>query len=197
MEADQVSHQRRRSASYDSVSTISTRNSRSPGLSDSRKHRGSKSPSPTRPQPRRPSYSSDSHHNPRDSLTSGGYPDEVSPRRPLGQDIRSREHGLDHPDRFREHSSSNAPAEHERPSRQVRRYSASLSRSPSPVGRQQPYRSRSPNRQRFENSTRQPQRQRSRDATRENLAPRKEQRERSLSPFSKRIALTRGMNSDH
>ncbi|KAK8023112.1 hypothetical protein PG991_006993 [Apiospora marii] len=175
---------RRRSASYDSVSTISTGRSRTPSpardLSRSPSPVGravpSRSATPDQRRPQRRGYSRDSRSAER-SLS------------PVGRDE----------DAYEQSSRRGEPARG-RPSRPSPR----SDRSRSPVGKKG-FRSRSPPSQMSRNAD-PPRRRdgpraedymsdrhgagRSRDPV---AAPRSQQRERSLSPFSKRLALTQSM----
>lgn len=177
-------HQRKRSASFDSVSTISTRNSsRSPRPMGRGTYRASPSPSPIRHSPSRVSHSSGDDINSR--ITSGpvGQDRKFSPGRPYCRGTQSPEPRPEPSERFGQGAAVG---------RRNRRYSSSLSRSRSPV-RQRSYRSRSPDLGQSRNAPRQSQRRQERAPERENFSPPRERRERSLSPFSKRLTLTRNM----
>ncbi|KAK8116012.1 hypothetical protein PG984_012514 [Apiospora sp. TS-2023a] len=180
---------RRRSASYDSVSTISTGRSRSPSPardpsrspSPVRRAVPSRSATPDQRRPQRRGYSRDSRSAER-SLSPVGRGEDSYEKHPLNQ------------------SSWRGEATSGRPSRPSPR----SDRSRSPVGKKG-FRSRSPPSQMSRNAD-PPRRRdgpraedymsdrqgagRSRDPV---AAPRSQQRERSLSPFSKRLALTQSM----
>ncbi|KAI0108449.1 zinc knuckle-domain-containing protein [Daldinia grandis] len=211
LEADESgdeSPKRRRSASYDSVSSISTRRSASPPPLAQQ----SAAVHPDVPRRenshgvRRDSYSSASDYNRRDS---------PNPRRSTRNDSPSPSGGVarrsrspvrdDSPVRSHYDSRDEAPRQGS-PNNRRRRYSSSSSRSPPPRERRQ-FRSRSPDelRRRDRSPPRDHERRGSRDPApihrndrRRGGAPsRREQRERSLSPFSKRLALTQAMNTSH
>ncbi|KAI0896620.1 zinc knuckle-domain-containing protein [Annulohypoxylon nitens] len=209
--SENESPKRRRSASYDSVSSISTRRSASPppraqhspagppGVTK----RGNVSPSPVRHAPRKQLYSSASDHERRYS---------PSPRRPARTrspsdrpSQRSRSPSRDSsPARSRYDSRDEVPRQRFQDNRR-RRYSSSPSRSP-PARDRRRFRSRTPDeprrrgrtppRRHEENGGRNPA-PRHTDGGRRGGGPppRQEQRERSLSPFSKRLALTQAMNA--
>ncbi|KAI1416325.1 hypothetical protein F5Y13DRAFT_155113 [Hypoxylon sp. FL1857] len=205
------SPKRRRSASYDSVSSISTRRSvsppprtrQSPTAPLDAPRRGNASPSPVRHAPRRQSYSSASDHErryspsppPRQART--GSPSDRPSRRSISpvQDVS--------PVRSR-HGARDEVADRRSPHIRRRRYSSSPSRSP-PAHDRRRFRSRTPDEHRGRDRS-PPQRydkregrdsapSRGGDRGRGEAQPRREQRERSLSPFSKRLALTQAMNS--
>ncbi|KAK3373357.1 hypothetical protein B0T24DRAFT_622893 [Lasiosphaeria ovina] len=179
---------RRRSHSYDSVSTISTRSpspappprrvSRSPPRVKARDLSLSPRPSHSR---RRSTASSDGHssrlsrspESPERGYSRRAPPDARSPSPPVRVSKRSRRGGHSGRDYGRA-----APAE--------RHYSRSRSPTRSPVGRRD--QQQRPNYRDRDNHSQQ--------GTR--LPPRREPspppRERSLSPFSKRLALTQSMN---
>lgn len=176
---------RRRSASYDSVSTISTRGSPRPAS------RQSRSPSPKRRPARDRSDSPPSRRGHRDvsqtrgsSYNSGSVDRSVSPAR----DVRASRFGQEA-----------ANPERSFAARRSRRDSRSLSRSPHPTDERR-FRSRSPDTRRPRHGSP----PRYNDAHGHGTArprdppppppPAREQRERSLSPFSKRLALTQSMN---
>ncbi|KAI0842667.1 hypothetical protein F5Y06DRAFT_258226 [Hypoxylon sp. FL0890] len=201
------SPKRRRSASYDSVSSISTRRSVSPAPRARQSPTApldvtgrDASPSPVRHAPRRQSYSSASDYErryspsppPRPART--GSPSDRPSRRSSSpakdiSPVRSRHSGRDEvPDR-------------RSPRIRRRRYSSSPSRSPPAHGHRR-FRSRSPDErrgrdrsppQRYERGSRESAPTRGGDRRRE-ARPQREHRERSLSPFSKRLALTQAMN---
>ncbi|KAI2778446.1 zinc knuckle-domain-containing protein [Daldinia loculata] len=207
LEADESgdeSPKRRRSASYDSVSSISTRRSASPPPR-------AQQPAAAHPDVprrennhsvRRDSYSSASDYNQRD---------DPNPRRsakndsPLGGPARrSRSPTRDDSPARSHHDPKDEVPRQRSPNNRRRRYSSSPSRSPPPRERRQ-FRSRSPDepRRRDRSPPRDYERQASRDPApihrndrrRGGAPPRREQRERSLSPFSKRLALTQAMNT--
>lgn len=176
---------RGRSASYDSVSTISTTRSisRSPGPSGYRRHQDARSPSPTGQQRRRGSYGSSSARAVRRSRSPA----------PQGEEDRYHRRGPGHSDKPHtgafEDSANPAYAP---PGRRTRRQSSSLSRSrsPSPVA-QHRYRSRSPAEKRADHAPIEQSRHHYQNLGRH--SPPHRRRERSLSPFSKRLAITRSM----
>ncbi|KAI1773503.1 hypothetical protein F4818DRAFT_422776 [Hypoxylon cercidicola] len=209
-DSDGASPKRARSSSYDSVSSMSTRRSLSPppqaqqssaALPDGpgKSRRG---PSPVSHASRRQSHSSARSYERRyssppkqarggrqsDSLSqeSRSPPPEVSP-------VRSRRSARDEP--------GDQESTYSRPRR---RYSSSPSRSPPrrdrrhfrSRSRDQPRRrDRSPLRQQDKRADRDTAPTRGRGRRGEEAHPRKEERrERSLSPFSKRLALTQAMN---
>ncbi|KAI8966596.1 zinc knuckle-domain-containing protein [Daldinia sp. FL1419] len=203
-ESGDESPKRRRSASYDSVSSISTRRSASPPP----RTQQSNAAHPDIPRRgssrgvRRASYSSASDYERRDPS-----PPRRSPRNdsPLARSPR-RSRSLardDSPVRSHYDAKDEAPRQRSPYSRRSRNYS-SPSRSPPPRERRQ-FRSRSPEgskkrdrspprdygRQTYRNSA--PNHRN--DRRRGEALPRREQRERSLSPFSKRLALTQAMNT--
>ncbi|KAI0175313.1 zinc knuckle-domain-containing protein [Pestalotiopsis sp. NC0098] len=176
---------RGRSASYDSVSTVSTSRSlsRSPRPSPAARARDSRSPSPVRQRPRRSSSSASGYDSGR-SVSPARQHGGDSPRRPYSRDSTS-------PQR-------NAGAQGGRPIRSTRRDYAndapsrrSWSRSASPAG-QRRYRSRSPAPRRHGGMPNE-QRQAGRGQGRGDHSSAEVRRERSLSPFSKRQALTQSM----
>lgn len=176
---------RGRSASYDSVSTVSTSRSlsRSPRPSPAARARDSRSPSPVRQRPRRSSSSASGYDSGR-SVSPARQHGGDSPRRPYSRDSTS-------PQR-------NAGAQGGRPIRSTRRDYAndapsrrSWSRSASPAG-QRRYRSRSPAPRRHGGMPNE-QRQAGRGQGRGDHSSAEVRRQRSLSPFSKRQALTQSM----
>ncbi|KAI0974049.1 zinc knuckle-domain-containing protein [Xylaria arbuscula] len=178
---------RERSHSYDSVSTISTRGPPSParrgasvssGRSRSRSTGAVRSPSAIREPSRRRSFDSGSDYDSRGIK---------SP-----EPIRGRTKSPS-----RDYSSQRGhAANRQRVDRRPRKYSQSPSRSPPPQSRRR-FRSRSP----VSRSDRSPPRYQDRPprpgrSDREQReAPNRNARERSLSPFSKRLALTQSMNA--
>ncbi|KAI0472692.1 zinc knuckle-domain-containing protein [Xylariaceae sp. FL0804] len=208
---DDDASRRRRSASYDSVSTISTRSPspprarRSPGSVSPARGRAYRDESPVARPPRQLSYDSTSDHARRYSPSPprparGHSPSEA----PGSSKARSRS-------RYSNSGSGRYSARDESLDRRSfrgrpARYSQSPSRSPPPE-RRRDYRSRSPERPRHHQSS--PRQHRGhRDGRADsgrgpthggNIEPRREPpkrevRERSLSPFSKRLALTQSMN---
>lgn len=212
---------RKRSESRDSALTTSTRASRSPGFGPPARGRASvspprraagrayESPSPAGRAPRRDSYGSDeggprgpNHRYPSRSIS----PEARLPEKPMSpvQDIRSPQPRYS----TRSASPDDGPAHGRR-----RKYSSSPSRSPPPENQRRRFRSRSPGL--HEPRGRSPPRHRdnsaegrggdhraprgqSRNRGRGAPPPRREaERERSLSPFSKRLALTQAMNMGH
>ncbi|KAI2470886.1 zinc knuckle-domain-containing protein [Annulohypoxylon bovei var. microspora] len=208
--SENESPKRRRSASYDSVSSISTRRSASPppraqqssAAPPDNSKRGNMSPSPVRHVPRRQSHSPASDYERRYSPTAQR---PIRSGSPLDRPSRrSRSSTRDSsPTRSRCDERDEAPKQRQPDSRR-RRYSSSPSRSP-PTGDRRRFRSRSPDEPRRRGRT--PPRQldehtglnsaRSYTSARRRggAPPRREQRERSLSPFSKRLALTQAMNT--
>ncbi|KAI0395433.1 zinc knuckle-domain-containing protein [Xylariaceae sp. FL0594] len=193
---------RGRSPSYDSVSTISTRGPSSPArrrrsVSSPRPSRSVRDPSPVRTSSRR------------GSLESGGSYDRrySSSRERLGRDgyqSDSPEHHTRSPSRDYDvpqpqGRSQDAGGHRGHIQGRSRRYSRSPSRSPRTDTRRQ-FRSRSPQRaqrqevgsSRFDDSR--PHLRRQHDLDESERPPRQDARERSLSPFSKRLALTQSMN---
>lgn len=177
---------RRRSASYDSVSTISTSGSPRPAIRQSRspspKRRPARDRSDSPPDRRGQRYSRDVSHTRGGSRNSGSVDRSVSPAR----DVRASRFGQE-----ATHSERSLAA------RRSRKDSRSPSRSPHP-GDERRFRSRSPDTRRSRHGS--PPRNndgyghgagRPRDPP---PPPPREQRERSLSPFSKRLALTQSMN---
>ncbi|OTB09221.1 hypothetical protein M426DRAFT_316511 [Hypoxylon sp. CI-4A] len=202
------SPKRVRSASYDSVSSISTRRSvsppprarQSPGVS----RREDISPPPVNQAPRRQSYSSASEDEGRYSRddSSRGRRTRSPSNRPSRM---SRSPARDISPVQSRHSAKDEAARDRSPYARRRRYSSSPSRSPPPPRERRRFRSRSPNR--AERPGRSPPRDfgrrgrggpptRGSDRRRGQAPSQREQRERSLSPFSKRLALTQAMNSN-
>ncbi|KAK8879338.1 zinc knuckle-domain-containing protein, partial [Apiospora arundinis] len=182
---------RRRSASYDSVSTISTGRSRSRSPSPARDL--SRSPSPVR----------------RAAPSRSATPDQRRPqRRGYSRDSRSVERSLSPVGRARDsyekHPAEQSSRRGEPARRRPSRSSPRSDRSRSPAGKKG-FRSRSP--QPPMSRTADPHRRRDGPRAEDYMsdrqgagrsrdpAPRSQQRERSLSPFSKRLALTQTMNT--
>ncbi|KAI0202081.1 zinc knuckle-domain-containing protein [Astrocystis sublimbata] len=191
------SRQHRRSASYDSVSTISTRGPLSPArrrvsVSPPRQSGGALSPSPARNPSRRRSFDSGSDYERPLSRHSR------STRSPAARQARSR--SRDSSIGRRSFQDEERPVAPQHTASRRGGYSRSPSRSPPPPTRS--FRSRSPREpRRLDNS---PPRYSDRPMGgprgsggpehRRGGAPKREARERSLSPFSKRLALTQAMN---
>ncbi|KAI1105085.1 zinc knuckle-domain-containing protein [Jackrogersella minutella] len=202
------SPKRRRSVSYDSVSSISTSRSVSPPRAPQAPvvpqevpRRRNASPPSTSYAPRRPSYSSASDHGRRYSPS----PRPIRSGSPSDRPARmSRSPTRDiSPVRSQYDARDEAPTQRP-PNSRRRRYSSSPSRSPPARDRRQ-FRSRTPDEP--TRHSRSPPRRYDRGADRgpapshgsgqkRGHAPsRRGQRERSLSPFSKRLALTQAMNT--
>ncbi|KAI1806809.1 zinc knuckle-domain-containing protein [Daldinia bambusicola] len=208
--SDDGSPKRRRSASYDSVSSISTRRSLSPpprAQQSTRVHpdsprRGTRSPSPISRSERRDSYSSASDYDRSNASSTRRSARNDSPSGERPRRSRSLARDSSPVRSLYGDARDDAPGQRSNYS-QRRRYSSSPSRSPPPHERRQ-FRSRSPDRPRRRDRSlpRDYERQASRDPApsyrndrrRGEAPPRREQRERSLSPFSKRLALTQAMN---
>ncbi|KAK9420042.1 putative Zinc knuckle-domain-containing protein [Seiridium unicorne] len=102
-ETTQGPSHRRRSASYDSVSTISTTRSLSrspPRPSGSARRRASRSPSPMHQQQRRPSYGSASEHGSRRSRSPLTRHKGKSPQRLYGRETESPEQVASYADEY-------------------------------------------------------------------------------------------------
>ncbi|KAI1177148.1 zinc knuckle-domain-containing protein [Nemania sp. FL0916] len=200
-DSDYGGSKRARSASYDSVSTVSTRGPPSPrrrelSASPSRPSRATRSPSPIREPLRRRSFSSDSDSEGRYSRSpvrdNRGLrsPEPARRRRSLSRRDDSPPRGHTDPEP--------QPLDRRHGDRRRGRYSQSPSRSPPPENRRR-FRSRSPPGYRGRDNS--PPRYNDRSAGprggrgQERGGPRRNERERSLSPFSKRLALTQAMNS--
>ncbi|KAI1112205.1 zinc knuckle-domain-containing protein [Nemania sp. NC0429] len=184
---------RARSASYDSVSTISTRGAPSPA-------RRRVSRSPVRGSVRRQASDSGSDYERRYSRSPEARDRSTRSPTPVRRRTRSPSHD-DMPPRGR-FDLEEQPATRRHGDRRQERHSRSPSRSPPPEGRRE-FRSRSPQSHwRATNSptTRHHDHDRPTGPRRQfgtgqrGGAPRREVRERSLSPFSKRLALTQAMN---
>ncbi|KAI0858143.1 zinc knuckle-domain-containing protein [Xylaria cubensis] len=189
---DHDSPRRRRSASYDSVSTISTRGPSSPprqrvSMSPRGPSGAARSPSPIRGSSRRRSFDSVSDYERRYSSS--------PERRNKGTGSPSRDDSFGH----RRLDDEEQPAARQYRDRPRGSYSRSPSRSPPPDNGRR-FRSRSPRaHQRRDDS---PPQYHDRPAgvnrgkgLEQRGAPRRDARERSLSPFSKRLALTQSMNA--
>ncbi|KAI6092120.1 zinc knuckle-domain-containing protein [Hypoxylon rubiginosum] len=210
-DSDGAPPKRARSSSYDSVSSISTRRSLSPppqaqqssaGLPDEPR-RCRKGPLPVSHASRRQSYSSASDYERRYSPSPSRQAKNDRQPRSLSRGSRSPPPEVS-PVRSRR-SARDEAADQESTHSRRRRYSSSPSRSP-PRRDRRHFRSRSRDqpRRRDRSPPRQFDRPASRDAVpirgserrREEAPPRRvERRERSLSPFSKRLALTQQMNT--
>ncbi|KAI1389481.1 zinc knuckle-domain-containing protein [Hypoxylon trugodes] len=179
---------RSRSASYDSVSSISTRRSASPPPQHSStahsniRRRDDPSPPPASHGSRGRSFSPGSDYDRRYSPSPQRPARTGSPSDGPGRISRSRTRNLSP-------AKGGYDSRDEAPSRR-RRYSSSASRSPPPQ-HQRRYRSRSPGEPKRRG--RSPPRRGGRGGRRGGAPPR-QQRERSLSPFSKRLALTQAMS---
>ncbi|KAH6647655.1 zinc knuckle-domain-containing protein [Truncatella angustata] len=194
------SPRRGRSASYDSVSTISTSRSmsKSPRPSGLGRQPEPKSPSPVRQQRHRSPDNSGRAQGTRRSRSPVHSGRGSSPRRPHSRGTRSPPRSLGHPGgpdtgnlEYDAHFAGGGAS-----ARAKRRYSPSASRSPSPGG-QRRYRSRSANERRFDVQSGKQPGQQGQNSSRGHFAPPSEKRERSLSPFSKRLALTKSMHGSH
>ncbi len=190
-----------RSPSYDSVSTISTRGPSSPSrrkvsTSQSRSSGAIRSSSAIRRSSRRRSFDSGSNY---DSPSPKGHTRGIKSPEPTRRRARSSsrsnrpQHGRFDPDE--------QPADRRRVDGQRRRYSHSPSQSPPSENRRR-YRSRSPpvpsrsdtSPPRYNDRPGPP--PPGRNGREQRGAPKRNVRERSLSPFSKRLALTQAMNAD-
>ncbi|KAI0879135.1 zinc knuckle-domain-containing protein [Hypoxylon argillaceum] len=195
---------RARSASYDSVSTISTRGPTSPSrqrvsISPPRPNRAIQSPSPVRGSSRRRSFDSGSDYQRRYSRSPEGGNRGMRSPEPIRRRTRSSSR-----DESLRRGGQNDPeepiADRRYGGRRRGRYSQSPSRSPPPENSRR-FRSRSPyghrrpdnSPPRYKDKPTGPYHRNGREQ-REG-APRREARERSLSPFSKRLALTQAMNA--
>ncbi|KAI0538175.1 zinc knuckle-domain-containing protein [Xylaria digitata] len=194
-DTDQDVSRRERSPSYDSVSTISTR--RSPSVSRRRESLSPigaiRRPSTTHGSSRRSSDSGSDYErryspSPRGHTRGIKSPEPTRPRRSPSRDDSPRRRDFDPEgqpvDRQR--------MDRRRGDRRRGRYSQSPSRSP-PPGIRRRFRSRSPREPwRPDNS---PPRYHGRNGQEQRGPPKRDTRERSLSPFSKRLALTQAMNA--
>ncbi|KAI0514507.1 hypothetical protein F5B22DRAFT_647546 [Xylaria bambusicola] len=196
-DVDRDPSRRERSSSYDSVSTISTRGPsspahRRPSVSPQRSGRAFHSPPPKQGSTRRRSFDSDRDHNSHSPQRHARGTQSPSPRR-----RRTRSSSRDDSTRRGRLDPDEQPVNRRWEDKRRRRYSQSPSRSPSPENRRR-FRSRSPaapwrpddNPPRYNSP---PHRRHDRE---QRGAPRRNARERSLSPFSKRLALTQAMNAD-
>ncbi|KAI3322419.1 zinc knuckle-domain-containing protein [Xylariaceae sp. AK1471] len=196
---------RKRSDSYDSVSTISTKGPSSPphgrvSLSSPRPSRAVRSPSPIRDPSKRRSFDSVSDYERRySSSPERRSRNRISPNPPRRQ-TRSPSRD-DSPQRgrfdYEEQAVNHGPG-----NRRRGRYSQSPSRSPPPPENRRQFRSRSPQGARRPGSSpsryndRRPAEAHRRNDDEKGRRPqRRDARERSLSPFSKRLALTQAMNT--
>ncbi|KAI1271700.1 zinc knuckle-domain-containing protein [Xylaria sp. FL0933] len=195
---------RARSPSYDSVSTISTKGPPSPSrrrasMSSSRSRSrprlsgAARNPSAIRDSLRRRSIDSRSDY---ESPSPRGYSRGSKSSEPMGRRTRSSSRD-DNPRRGR-FNFDEPPADHRGVDRRRRRYSESPSQSPPPPENRRRFRSRSPMRRRSDSN---PPRHHDRPPSpgrysrEQRGAPNRNPRERSLSPFSKRLALTQAMNA--
>lgn len=212
---------RRRSPSYDSVSSISTRPARSASPPRRRVSKspprelaqGTREPGRPAPSPRRRSFSSDGGYSSRHSESP-----ERSPRKktvPAGRSFsrslsRSISRSQSPPPRreaapIRGRQTSYSERDGQRPAQPRREDSRSISPARPPAGRvdQRAHR-RSPVRYRDRDDHNQPPRRNPSPPPRRNRSPPPHReavappplRERSLSPFSKRLALTKAMKKD-
>ncbi|KAI1199667.1 zinc knuckle-domain-containing protein [Nemania serpens] len=197
---------RARSASYDSVSTISTRAPPSPArrrvsLSPPRPTGATRSPSPIRESARRrrPSDSGSDYerrNSPSPEARNRSTRSPTPARRPTRSS--SRDDSLPR-GRF---DLEEQPATHRHGDRRRGRYSKSPSRSPPPESRRG-FRSRSPQGHwrparspaGYDDHDRPTGPRRQHGTEQRGGAPRRDAKERSLSPFSKRLALTQAMNA--
>ncbi|KAI1738928.1 zinc knuckle-domain-containing protein [Xylaria scruposa] len=199
---DHDSPRRRRSASYDSVSTISTRGLSSPprqrvSMSSRGPSGAGRSPSPIRGSSRRRSVASVSDYERRYSPSPERHSRDTKSPEPARRQTRSpsRDDSFGH----RRYDDEEQPAAHRYGDRQRGSYSRSPSRSPPPDNRRR-FRSRSPraHQRRGDSSPRynnRPAGAHRGNGSEQRGAPRRDARERSLSPFSKRLALTQSMNA--
>ncbi|KAI0387151.1 zinc knuckle-domain-containing protein [Hypomontagnella monticulosa] len=203
------SPKRRRSASYDSVSSISTRRSASPPWARQPVtdpvdvlRRESTSPPPASYAPRRDSYGSNGSYQRRYPSDSPGPARNRSPSDRPSRRSRSPTRDRDISPVHSRYSTRDEAPKQSSPRSRYRKYSSSPSQSPPPHYRRG-YRSRTPDkpRRRGRSPPRRHDERASRDpaptygsSRRQEAPPRREQRERSLSPFSKRLALTQAMN---
>ncbi|KAK6063400.1 hypothetical protein SCUP515_12467 [Seiridium cupressi] len=189
---------RRRSASYDSVSTISTTRSLSrspPRPSGSARRRASRSPSPMHQQQRRPSYGSASERGSRRSRSPVTRHKGKSPQRLYGRETESPEQVASYADEYGSKIHGiDAYSTRDAQARNPNRLSPGVSRSRSPVERRR-YRSRTPDMRGPDDHTRERHGQQGQVRGRANRSPPRERRERSLSPFSKRVAMTNSMGT--
>ncbi|KAI0440224.1 zinc knuckle-domain-containing protein [Xylaria telfairii] len=193
---------RKRSASYDSVSTISTRGPSSPprrrvSVSPPGPSGAVRSPSPVRGSSRRRSFDSGSDYERRYSPSPERHGRGV--RSPKQTRRQARSPSRDSSLGRRRFDDEEQPAPHRNRDRQRESNSRSPSRSPPPDNRRR-FRSRSPRGPQRRNDS--PPRYNDRQAglhrgngPEQRRAPRRDVRERSLSPFSKRLALTQSMNT--
>ncbi|KAI0456950.1 zinc knuckle-domain-containing protein [Xylaria acuta] len=192
----------RRSASYDSVSTISTRGPSSPprrrvSISPPRPSGADRSPSPIRGSPRRRSFDSGSDYERRYSPSPERHSRGMRSPEPTRRQARSpSRHGSIGRRRF---DDEEQPPARRYGDRRRGSYSRSPSRSP-PQDETRRFRSRSPRAPRKRDDSHPRYNDRPAGAHRGNGpeqrgAPRRDARERSLSPFSKRLALTQSMNA--
>ncbi|KAI1363066.1 zinc knuckle-domain-containing protein [Xylaria arbuscula] len=192
---DDVDHEqsrRGRSPSYESVSTISTRG---PSPSSPARRRASVSPH----EPGRAVRSPSPLRRPlRGSFDSGRSYDSPSPQRHTGdmqspgpRRQRTRSSSRDDSPQRDRLESYDQPGNHGRIDRRRRRNSNSPSRSPPPENTRRRFRSRTPPRYNDRSGSPPPERH----DRGPRGAPRRNARERSLSPFSKRLALTQSMNA--
>ncbi|KAI0479626.1 zinc knuckle-domain-containing protein [Xylaria cf. heliscus] len=201
-DTDHGSPGRRRSASYDSVFTISTRGPSSPprrrvSMSPRRPSGAVESPSPIRGSSRRRSFDSGSDYERRYSPSPERHSRGIKSPEPLRRQTRSPSH--DDSYGHRRVDDEEQPASHRYRDRRRESNSRSPSRSPPPGDRRR-FRSRSPrgpwkrndSPPRYNDRRAGPPR---RNGPEQGGAPRRDARERSLSPFSKRLALTQSMNT--
>ncbi|KAI0412252.1 zinc knuckle-domain-containing protein [Xylaria grammica] len=186
---------RGRSPSYDSASTISTRGSPSlsrgrESISPPRPSGAVRSPSPIRGPSRRLSFDSESDYERRYPPSPKGHTSGIKSPRPTRRQRRSP--SRDDSPRRRRFSPGEHPVDRRRVDRRRGRYSQSPTQSPPPESRRQ-FRSRSPRGPLRPDSS--PPRYNGRNGREQKGASKRDVRERSLSPFSKRLALTQAMNA--
>ncbi|KAI1425740.1 zinc knuckle-domain-containing protein [Xylaria sp. FL1777] len=201
---------RERSPSYDSVSTISTRRSLSPShrrvsmsrsrsRSRSRLNRDVRSSSVARGSPRRRSFDSGSDY---DYPSSKGHTEAM--KSPESARHRTRLPSRHDSPRHERLNADEQPTHHRHVDRRRRRHSQSPSQSPPPESKSR-FRSRSPHvpwrpdssppRYHDRSGPPPPPPPRGRNGQEQRGGRQRNARERSLSPFSKRLALTQAMNA--
>ncbi|KAI8633774.1 zinc knuckle-domain-containing protein [Xylariaceae sp. FL1651] len=201
---DEIPPKRERSASYDSISTISTRGpsspprrkaSRSPPL---RPGRADRSPSPTQGPSRRRSFDSGSDYERCYSPNPKGRSSDRGPSEHLRRQTRSASRNSS--PRQGRHDTREPSTDRWSMNRRHGKYSQNPSQSPPPENRRR-FRSRSPQQERrfgrspLRHDNRPARPSRGNDRERRRGPPQRDTRKRSLSPFSKRLALTQAMNA--